>query len=649
MGELFLTSSDPNLMAQLVDDQGRELRAPFAVASREAVSIPAGNYGLRVSAPGLLSETWPFEIERRQTIQQQVHLSPRWLWRPQEINSSQFPETEVVQLKDQANLLVLSHAAMTAEGTRTERRLRLVNGSSGDPVWRRDLVFNDSTLPLPGRSAEWSHLLMPPGAASSFKDTNLSERAQDLNGDGTRDLVLLSRNSPSLLAVSGETGEVLWWFRGDPALPDEMNAASLPDRSRRGSIVGTPAVADVNADGIPDFLACYHVSDQEFQLGNGASFRTGPQNWLGAVCGKTGAELWRQPLKGNWRDYGSSSSDTEQLNQYCRPAMGRIDRQEIVVLLEETLLLGWDARTGTPAWAPIELEFKPNYAPQLADLNGDGYTQALLVRQSTDDEARLELLAFELPSGAERWRRKIASGPPYQHQYFARIEQNFFTLEDLDGDNLPEIILSTGWHSGYNLFGFGLAVLEGSSGLPLWETPLSIWPQIRSYAQTVQFMTGPDIDGDGRRETFAAWETYDSKQGKYFVMLSAFSSGNGKALWRVPLLGSRIHKMGEWKAGADGWPLLLVQVDRHGSSQPMTYFCSSASGRVEQTLSDTQELHPGDFDGDGILDLYYTVSAQGDPPAADCPGNPAGNLAAPERMAPCGGFQSQWGNRLRRV
>ena len=144
------------------------------------------------------------------------------------------------------------------------------------------------------------------------------------------------------------------------------------DGSEGGFVVGLPAVADVDADGVPDYVACFHLANDTYVASDRTRHRTGAQNALVAVSGKTGAVLWRQRIAENWSQYANASSAAETYHPLCRPALARVNGRAVVVLVEKSSLLGFDARTGEPAWPPLALGFAPDRAPDLADLDGDG-------------------------------------------------------------------------------------------------------------------------------------------------------------------------------------------------------------------------------------------------------------------------------------
>jgi outer membrane protein assembly factor BamB len=451
------------------------------------------------------------------------------------------------------------------------------------------------------------------------------------------DPVLLSRSTPSLLAVSGANGRVLWWARVRPvldttALPRNLAPNDLKlDRSEGGFVVGLPAVADVDADGVPDYVACFHLANDTYVASDRTRHRTGAQNALVAVSGKTGAVLWRQRIAENWSQYANSSSAAETYHPLCRPALARVNGRTTVVLVEKSSLLGFDARTGEPAWPPLALGFAPDRAPDIADLDGNGQSEALLLRFREDaeeargerpassrrgfpEESSLSLVALALPDGAVRWERAFSFAPQWQSQKLKNRRRHFHVVADLDGDSRPEIILSGGWRSlrGGSRVGFDL--VDGKSGSNRWHRLVWARDFFGSLWNVDQFVVGPDLDGDGHRELFAAWDGYDEAAAKHGLFVGALSGATGAMLWRTHQVGvGAASALAWWHAGADGWPLLLVSAQRATGAQRITLAVGAAAGRLEHTLPDVAEPRVADFDGDGIFDLFYTVSPQGAP------------------------------------
>lgn len=634
LARLSLSTDSPNLLAEVVDARGQTLVPAFPVPSAEPATVPAGAHHLRLSASGLLSETWPAEFAARRDESLHVQLQPRWLWPPGEVNTAEYPETEIVTLRHHADLLVVAHSA-DSSGAGRARRLRLLDGATGKPAWPTDLVFDQSTLPAGGSLEEWRGLLVPSGMAMRTREDGLAQRVHDLDGDGVGDPVLLSRTTPSLIAVSGATGRVLWWSRvratRDSLPPDteaRTNAWKL-ERAGRGFVVGVPAVADVDGDGTTDFVACIHTDGDTYLAGDGARHRTGAQSGLVAVSGRTGAWLWQRVIAEDWSQFVNSSGAAEKYQALCRPAIGRVNGGAVVALVEKSRLLGFDARTGEPAWPPIELGFEPHRAPELAAFERDGGSQALFLRwrenaanaphdrratSGWSEVSSLSLLTLGLPDGAVRWEKPFSFAPRWQAHELKKAARHFASLADLDGDGRPEAILSGGYRALRGGTRLTLELVEGATGSNRWQRLIHAADFFGPLWNADQFLAGPDLDGDGWRDLFVASEGYDQASRKHGLFVIALSGSDGRLLWRAhqPGLGDATG-LAWWQAGSDGWPLLLVSARRASGGQFLTLALAAGSGRLEHTLPDVAEPRVADFDGDGIADLFYTVSPQGAP------------------------------------
>src|SRR5262245_5544081 len=136
LGHLKLTSSGPTLVAEILDEQDQLVVPSFSVPTPQPVAVPKGNYRLRLSGSGMLSETWPLEVTRGEEIQLDASLQSRWLWAPLDIKSG--TRHELVDLEGRTDLLVFST---------TERSVRRLGGVAGGSLWEKDFVFDAKFLP----------------------------------------------------------------------------------------------------------------------------------------------------------------------------------------------------------------------------------------------------------------------------------------------------------------------------------------------------------------------------------------------------------------------------------------------------------------------------------------------------------------------
>lgn len=634
-GQLMLHTSGPNLIAEVLDAADRPVLASFPVPPPEPVSLPEGAYRVRLSASGLMSETWPLDIRRGELEQPSVQLPARWLWPPRELSQAELPETFIVSLAGNADMLQLTHAVVERAGRKQQTRLQRLEGATGFPAWTNALLVTQSNVP-PGLTwEEWQRSFWPGDIAPSRDLPRLVQPAPDLDEDGIGDLVWASRHHPILGAISGADGRVLWWHRSRPEPPpsaeDPIVGVTSPGR---GSLVGVPAVLDADADGIVDFFACFSTAGDGYRTQGNRALRSGAQSWVALVSGRTGNEMWRAQITARWDQGATSSSDLRRCNSLCQPAIGRMDGQPIFLLCVGSDLLAWKARSGQPAWEPQKLAFEPRFAPTSVDCDGDGDSEVLLVQrpddQPTAPEQRtsLELVAWSPKQAAELWRRPFL---PVHHNARNELDEAvkpFHRVTDLDGDGRAEILLPTGkwygWSTGRRWS--GIELLNPATGQPRWLARLASEVGYVPNRTVDQFVVGPDLDGDGTDEVFVSWNGFEQKQHREMMNVAAVSGASRALLWhwRQGVHGPA-QALQWWHAGPDGWPLLIVPTASGPGGQRMTYFLSLSDGRLQHTLPDVAEVTPADFDGDGILDLSYTVYPQGaarhlvvrgEPPAA---------------------------------
>lgn len=610
MGQLRLSSTTPGAVAEILDEQGRTLLPLFPIPNEQPVSIPPGSYRVRVCAPGQLSETWPLDVSPKETVSTSLDLKSRWLWKPQEIVAA--PALEVVPFEGRTAILALQGTDPEPGPAGRPARLRLLDGAQGKGGWPADLEFDASTLPG-GSLEEWKQLLVHWAVAPAFAGTRISERVTDLDADGARDFVFVSRSSASLLAVSGRTGRVLWWHRSRPSLPDGAPADGRWNvQLGQSFVVSFPAVFDVDDDGIADFLTSFRSNGETYVRPDGSAVKVQAQSWLSAVSGRTGGELWRQAVEGPWADYASSSAGAKY-DALAHPNVARVRGRWAAFLPAEDRLRAWDARTGEPlsgAWPTgFAIEFAPLFLG--APGNAPAIDSVLLRRRFVRSDAHLERVVMDLNTGAVLWRDNPLTVLGGLAGELGAVPPESFPSVDLEADDRLETLAFTGRHPALEKWTFGVQVADARTGQVRWETLLHEGDHPQSIPSDARLSVGPDIDGDGCRDVFAVIPGYDRGTQKHGVLAAALSGAKGKILWtrHHPGVGGA-RDLAWWQLGRDGWPMLVASTTPFSGGRNTVVVLAAGSGELVHSLFDVREIRVADFDGDGAPDLFYPTQSQ---------------------------------------
>jgi serine/threonine protein kinase len=613
MGEVGFVATGPRMIGEILNDNGETVVSDFPVPTIEKLKLPEGDYTLRLAANGLLSEDWPLEIVRGESMSHSVQFRSRWLWPPKELPSENYREIEVAALTDAgSDIFILSHET---DGTQANYQMRLacIDGRTGKSSWTDDFVTNTTNSPVKGASNEWAMHLRYAGAMGSDQGRNrLLRPLSDLNGDGIRDPVWLSRTHPSLLALSGADGSVLWWFRSNPRDPD---GNPLPDSAgRRGAVVSRPAIADVDGDGTADIVACFCSS--------------AAQTWLESVSGRTGESLWRCTIEAGFEKALSSSNDSRKAHSAGRVNIALIEGRRVAVTTGNQKLFGVDLTTGKVAWEPHELGFDQFRSPVCRDLNDDGSDDILLTgKNDRDDSPRfvaVDLVAVTENRSAKAtiWERRFR--PANSERDVRRDRSDWCIIDDFSKDGSTRIVFPTGhFEHSFDVMTnerwAGVEMIDGSSSATIWTRRLTVTNGNQPNAVD-RIITGPDLNGDGFREVVASWIGPAGPGFGTAIHVAALSGKDGSTLWRWRDFVARTHFNNEsggplnwWQPGSDGWPLLVVPMEHARGGQQMTYFLSASDGQLQHTLTEAREANVADFNGDGIVDLFYKVSPQGAP------------------------------------
>jgi outer membrane protein assembly factor BamB len=588
LARLSLDTEGGFLKAEVLDDTDGSVVTRFTVPTQEPHTLPPGHYRVRLEQKGRLSETFHFLAEPNGQYQFPVALADRHLWEVDIGNGESF---QVVDLDGKPSVIHVTGAG-----------LRRLDGASGKPVWPGGTVSLEAkdqptvagVKGYPGATLlSWSFL------GNTSESPGLVRPALDLDGDGTGDLVWASRTSTSLLAVSGKSGKVLWWFSSRPALPKGVEESQIQNRQPLfgQTVLGQPVVADVDGDGKPDFIAAFTSSQEQFFVKN-SFVQSGPQVWVEAVSGRTGQSLWRYNVPSLAEQWVTRLAEMPY-SAAVVPMGGR----RVVVLVAGDRLMGLDLESGKQAWPAHDLGSAPVRAPRFADLAAAGRPDAVLLEKAVGRGFELEVLS--LGSRQKLWSTPLTTDGnqlrmqgPWQEPF----------VDVLHSGGKPEVITIFRKEDEATV-----AVRAAAAGTPRWSRRFasgrSVWREHHT-----RVVCGPDLDGDGYREVFVAslaWRD-PTEPGRPDLFVDALSGKDGHSLWVAPAdLPPGDWDVGPlrwWQAGPDGWPLLVVPcgppATRAGGANWHACVFSAAGGRLEYTLPEFGYPQIADLNGDGIPDLY---------------------------------------------
>jgi hypothetical protein len=646
-GRLFLATDGPALSAELLTPAGEQACPGFTVPTEEPLALPAGDYLLRLRGRGYLDESYQVRVERGFERAFDVSLGEQRLWEPLTLTRCY----DLGQIDGRTDLFIL-----------TERGVTRRHGATGAVLWTADLDAKAHPA-LAGFRWDWDIHGSPSGRGDKDRRPRLLQPGPDLDGDGTPDLVWVSRRQAAVVVLSGKDGHVLWcWQAPAPKLPP--NSRFLMDNASTGTVLGLPAVLDIDGDGTPDLvITCAQQAAED-----------GPvPRWVEAVSGRTGQSLWRFDCDPSWfspppgtsvpdgsrwvNDIGIAGSSGGGVRSQPDLLYGkdfvlsgggqpvpyaavvvRQGQSQVVTVVAGTRLVTLDPRTGRPTAPAHEIGFFPVRAPQFADLDGDGQIDVLLLGPSPygaaanpgvaglsfpPDDDRLTLTALALGTGWPLWRHALRA---YWGWNWFQEPFEWPLVADLDGDGRPEVIVPTGDVSAEAKWS-GIEVRDGSTGEVRWRKKLTRCSRFGELQQVNRILVGPDLDGDGIRDLFTAVLdgqdysadrpftsirvlNFDKDYSKPVLRVDALSGKDGRGLWWAaePVRhGSLTHwprptvgLLRWWHAGADGWPQLLVPYE----DQPHAHYLFSAcTGRRLHLSSDLQDVRVADLDGDGVPEL----------------------------------------------
>ena len=303
IGRIELTTEGEPVVVQVLAEQSETtIGAPFDLASRAVVTLPAGEYRLRVDGTGRLGRTYRFAVNRGETQSHAISIDEGRLLGGERALASERKTGERDLATRLAELLgrdkpkrekahrSIPFAPGTAALELSPGKADLIewtagsficrDGATGAVIWdalHPSLAFAGGHDPTPFLA---KHFLREAARRS------LVEPAPDLDGDGTGDLLLNLRSDGVFVAISGENGSLLWnhiaEFDG-PANSTPSELDWMTRSMREDATAGEPAMTDIDRDGTPDLIATFLISvsspDYFRRIVVGISGRTGKSLW----------------------------------------------------------------------------------------------------------------------------------------------------------------------------------------------------------------------------------------------------------------------------------------------------------------------------------------------------------------------------------
>ena len=628
LGRIELLTEDGPVVAQVLEERSdAAIGEPFDLHSRAIVSLPAGEYRLRVTGLGRLSRTYRFAVNRGETLAHSISIDEGRLLGG-ERNPAEYPgqSRKVAPIPFAPRVVALELAPGKSDLVAwSEESMVCRDGATGVVRW--DLTRPGKPFPKGKDPTRWLHLL---GRGE------LAETAADFDGDEARDVLAYFPEAAVLLALSGRDGSMLWNYIAQTdglGGPHEGDPESNDIKKESGLTAGKPAMADVDRDGVPDFFMTFVFPNWSKENAKPAA---APESTEGggivrrrcsvvAISGRTGRSLWTHPVDQNF------PGDAE--DAHVEPAaLVRGKQSTLLGFVDNTRWLGLDSVTGATKAGPVELGFVPLRPVQHADLDGDGELDLVVVGPAVS--IRREILhGFSTKTGRELWTEEV--GAPYDPAEEGAIHPQFPLITDLDDDGKPEMVVPDGGPmpplAGYR----GIRLIDGRTGATRWRRAMS--PENKLEGGLASAVVGPDLDGDGTRELFTvslvehsitSTTPWTGPPGPIRVYVDGLSGRDGHPLWwwSVDMPAENVIRAGTliwWRRGPDGWPLLALPLggvdddeQRAGfggsslAGAPVAHVLEASTGRERHVIEGLAQVSASDLDGDGLTDLWGEVDGE---------------------------------------
>ncbi len=624
---LTIESAEGNLIVEVFDSESWAVTQPLAIPMQAPVTLPDGDYQVRLSAAGYLSQDAQVTLSRQQTQKVATDMGQDLAFKPIDaVFGVQFVQGD----------------SQTLQVTYDEHQLR-INRNNGPEHTLPWTSFAEASK-LPGWIWPINKLAVGNSKFGLFELRPwILPHGEDLNSDGATDFVIAFRHQ-GCVAACGTDG---WFWIHGPT--EDLESASLGgtsetsvSRGMRSTIVQSPEwIRDIDGDGTRDLLVSFADAGMESRdtLIREGRLSAATQRWVEVVSGATGQSLWRFDIPNAMFE----TTNTSQTSAYSRWYMGpyrssmnssntsmlsdqRITRRSgsrsqqptepsvevpvvkvgefaglsIVIVATCSQLQIIDIEQGSPLSEPVKTGVIGSRPMLVADLNGDKHSDLLLTHQvDGSNPAQDQILAWSIVDQKTLWTHTVDRAAHNQ-----AIEQLpvIGQLADLDADGFPELLVPARTTRDMNSSRYSWGELEtisGASGQVRWSARI-----YSCDAAADQLVVGPDVDGDQIRDVFVASQWGNCDQ----LVAECHSGKDGSLVWiqSHPILqnGSSYYVTQPilWNSGDDGWPQLVVTLDSTSHDDLLVLF-STRDGHVTHTTSGFDEIRLTDSDGDRVDDL----------------------------------------------
>jgi hypothetical protein len=472
-GRLGLDTEHNRLIAQVLTPAGEQVLPPFTVPTQQPVELPAGEYLLRASGKELLSDDLSVRIEKGQTQQLSLSLNSQVLWTAQ-------------------NIAGTAHVVHSAAGRPVgildlhEKGIRFSDPSLKQELWSRNFDPLDDPLlkAIPGYQWKWAHWdILNSGYGQYDRRPQILEPCPRLDDDQLGDVVLAGRHQPVVVALSTDTGKILWAY-APQALAEAAEAFKKRATSGPGFLTGTIAgqplvIPDVDGDGTVDLV----ISATVVILADGGN-KMLPQRVIDGVSGKTGKRLWSYSLPEEWfillnvpasplavtwhaqiRGYSGTSETSHPFGNTFRdfrrntvsadsvtlpyPLQSiRHNQRSVVSCVAGTRVLLLDPQTGREVVPPQRPTYFPNVPPRVARFEAKGDDSLLLSMSISESGINIQPHDGQ---GLALWS-PAQDKPHWQYSvFYSCFEKDLRQFQprpvwplvaDLNGDGVDEVIMA---------------------------------------------------------------------------------------------------------------------------------------------------------------------------------------------------------------